>query len=313
MLSLPHHLEKVPEMKTLIPALLALALAAPTFAQTNTEILLPQFIQGINGTNNNRNPLAYALTISGLAPNSTYRFFNQVTTSGEVLTANGAGNVIFPNTSGNFTQSSSPSMATAGAYGEFTTDGSGSVTRWFITEPTGNATRFVPGTQLSMNIMLNNGAGGTAVTSRTRTANFITVRNFGTAAGDLSGLYPDANYPAYTPKNIVVAYDNVAGSGRPLAATYIEDDGLAAGSTYALYYRTLVDAQAGRFGLAVPNGTSVRRIEVRSLVDPNQILNSATRADGIWGAVDTSALNSSTTGTAFAPTSPTRVEEWLKH
>ncbi|GCD76645.1 hypothetical protein JCM31826_01270 [Thermaurantimonas aggregans] len=65
-----------------------------------TEVFLPQYIQGINGTNNNRVPFVYRVTIDGLTPNATYRYFNQVVTSSDGATTNGAGNVIFYSNTG---------------------------------------------------------------------------------------------------------------------------------------------------------------------------------------------------------------------
>ncbi|MBU1984064.1 hypothetical protein KJ815_06625, partial [bacterium] len=103
--------------------------------------MIPQYIQGRNGTNSQRIPCAYWVSISGLTANATYRYYNQVARSSDSETTNGAGNVIFAN-SGGFVRTSSPSLSSAGNYGEFTTDGIGSFGGWMITEPTGNA-RFV--------------------------------------------------------------------------------------------------------------------------------------------------------------------------
>ncbi|GAB1349442.1 hypothetical protein MASR1M107_16560 [Ignavibacteriales bacterium] len=48
---------------------------------------------------------------------------------------------------------SGPSMSTYGNYGEFVTDATGSYSGWFVNEPTGNATRFIPGKYVFLRIM----------------------------------------------------------------------------------------------------------------------------------------------------------------
>ena len=58
----------------------------------------------------------------------------------------GAGNVFFVNAIVDSPFVRTTSLLTEpGPYGTLTTDASGSYTGWFISEPTGNATRFTPG------------------------------------------------------------------------------------------------------------------------------------------------------------------------
>ena len=143
--------------KAWILPLLLLA-AGSLYAQSVTEVIFPQYMQGMNSTNNDRIPFVYRATLSGLTPGATYRYINQCVIASTSPTSNGAGNVIFPNSSGAFTRTSSPGLSSAGAYGEFTTDGSGSFTGWFISEPTSN-NNFTTGNQVFMRINLNNGRG----------------------------------------------------------------------------------------------------------------------------------------------------------
>lgn len=58
-----------------------------------TQILLPQYIQGLNGTNNNRTPYVFRVKIDNLLANATYRFINQIISSTDGPTTSGAGNV----------------------------------------------------------------------------------------------------------------------------------------------------------------------------------------------------------------------------
>ena len=274
--------------------LAAVALAAPVVlpaarAQTLTDVLVPRFIQGITGTNANRVPYAYRVTLGGLTPSATYRYTNQVVIATDAATSNGAGNVIFASPGG-FTRSSSPSLSSVGNYGEFTTDGAGGYTGWFVTEPSSNLTRFVPGIEVFFRIALNNGAGGTTVVTRLTTTSSATVVNFGTAATDGTAFYSDAEA---TPRNFVVLYDNVAGTGRPVAATFAEDDGSpnTAANSYAAFYAASVDGVAGAWGVLIPNTlpNGIRRIEQRTAggaLAGAGTAGAATDADGVWPGAD---------------------------
>ena len=48
---------------------------------TIVEIILPQYIQGLNGTNNQRLPWACRLKLENLVANSTYKYFGQFVVS----------------------------------------------------------------------------------------------------------------------------------------------------------------------------------------------------------------------------------------
>ncbi len=212
-------------------------------APTLTEVAMPQFIQGIasGSSNTKRLPFAYCVTISNLTANATYRYYNQAVVSGDSLTTAGAGNCILANASGNFTRTTSPGLSTAGSYGTFTTDANGSYTGWFVMEPTGN-TRFTAGNQVFMRILLNDGADGTVTATRLTTPAAATVLAFNTSGAN-TGTGIRGNSSA-TDKNFVLLYDNVAGTGRPLAGTIVESDGLAENSADLL--RPILQRLGGR-------------------------------------------------------------------
>ncbi len=251
-----------------------------------TEFLLPQYIQGLNGTNNNRLPYVYRATIDFLLPNTTYRYTNLVCTPAELLTpAIGAGIQIFYNASGNFVRNAAGiSLAVAGQYGEFTTDGSGSYTGWFITEPSTNV-RFTPGNQLHLRLLLNDGAGGSTVIYTLTSTNTAIVTNLGTAAADGTGIYGMTHTAN---RDLVFLYDNVGGTGRPLTSTFIESDGTTGGTTYPTFYQNNVDAIAKAWGTFIPNtlANGVRRIQY--LNGGGNKVYAFTSTDGAWpGAIST--------------------------
>lgn len=257
----------------------------PSAIPALTEIILPQYIQGTGttGANNNRVPFVFRVKLDNLLPSSTYRYINQVVSSSDGPTTNGAGNIIYVNSDNSFTRTSSPGFTTAGGYGEFTTDASGSYTGWFITEPSGNA-RFVVGGNIFMRIRLNDGAGGTTAVTYLTTPNPVKVINFSTQNSDTAGtaIYGKS---FSSPKDFVFLYDNVAGTGRPVTSTLVENDGidLSTVTSIASFYRNKVDNKNGYWGTIIPNqlANGIRRIERRALSNGN-LLFSNTDADGVW-------------------------------
>jgi len=250
---------------------------------TLTEVILPQFMQGqTTSSNPNRLPFAYRVTIDGLKPNSTYRYYNSVVTATDGTTSNGAGNAIYAN-QGGFVRSNSTGLSTAGSYGEFLTSPSGSYSGWFITEPTANAARFTPGTNVFPRIIMNNGSGGTAVALRLTTANSVKVLSLGNTATDGTGL---RGLSSAAGQNFVFCFDNVEGTGRPLSGTFIESDGSdnSAANSYAAFYSTDVNGVEGAYGMIIPNAlaSGVRRLEGRDFATGELSGCASTDADGVW-------------------------------
>lgn len=252
-----------------------------------TAVLLPQFMQGVNGTNNSRLPFAFRATITNLKPNSVYRFINQAVTSGDGPTDSGAGNPIF-SSQNNFYRSTNPGFTTVGQYGSLTSDATGKFTGWFMIEPTGNV-RYTPGNTVFMRIRLNDGMDGVTA-SHYLTTDGVTVLNFGQTANEASGTGIRAISEA-GPKNFAFIYDNVNGFGRPLYGTSIETTGVdyATNTSYPAFYREEVAESNGSWGGIIPNlnPSGVRRIEERSLTTGN-IVQTKTSDDGFWGQANTS-------------------------
>lgn len=253
-----------------------------------TDVTLPLFIQGINGTNNSRVPFAYRATLTNLAAETTYRFYNKIVIEGDAPDYNGAGNCIFVAEDGTFSRTTSTSLDIPGEYGELTTTAEGTFTGWFITEPSGNA-RFTPGNQIYMRISLNDGNEGTTETYRLTSVDFATVLQFGTEADATHGT-AIMGVSEDTPKDFVYLYDNTTGTGRPLYGTHIETSEVdfANITSYAPFYITDVAAEDGSWGGIVPNmnDAGVQRVEVRSLAD-GSIVNSYSVASGVWIVTDT--------------------------
>jgi len=251
------------------------------------EVLMPLYIQGKTEPNNERVPFAYRLELINLSPNTTYKYINQVVLTTDSPTFTGAANSIFVNSDNTFTRTNNATFSIPGNHGEFTTNGSGSYTGWFITEPTGND-RFAAGSQLLIRLRLNDGNNGTTAVTFITTSSPITVLSYGTTSSSNRGTAVRAETDL-TPKNFVFLYDNTSGNGRPLFGTIIEASGADyAANSWAPFYRQQVVGKNGAWGGILPNvnASGLKLFEERSLADGSFVSNKIS-ADGKWGATNT--------------------------
>ncbi|KAB1154938.1 T9SS type A sorting domain-containing protein [Flavobacterium luteum] len=266
-----------------------------------TEVVIPQYMH--SGGTNARVPSAYCVTLSGLTANATYRYNNQAISSTDSATTAGAGNIIFTGAtqSANFVETGAPTLNTASTYGTFIADTSGNYTGWFITEPTTNA-RFNAGAQVFFRIRLNDGNNGTFVDRIATTTSSSTVLTMSTTAGGTNATAIRGTSSANA-KDFVCLYDNTAGSGRPLSATFIEDDGNASVANFATFITSAVNGVAGAWGAVIPNAlpNGLRRIETRSFTT-GSVICSATDADGSWptGPINTVSPTGGSTAIVIA-------------
>ena len=219
--------------------------------EPNITAAMPLYIQGNSGTNTDRVPVAIQVTLFNLEPNTTYRYTNQFVDGNDGPETAGAGNVIYVNNEG-FNRTTSPSLATDGGYGEFTTSANGSQILWFMNEPTAN-TRFTPGNHVYLRIRLNDGQDGTEVAHTFTTTDYATVLNFGTENDEFSGsaFYVKSDE---APMSFAMLMSH-ANDYRPLYSTSIETTGVDYGNInqYADFYKELVAGKDGWFGGILPN------------------------------------------------------------
>jgi PKD repeat protein len=266
-----------------------------------TAVLIPEFIMG-NNPGNNRLPFAYRATISNLIPNATYKFTNQSVIADDGPTTAGAGNAIYVTASGSFIRSTGTSFTNPDQHHEFVTDANGSFTAWFVTEPTGNA-RFTPGNDVFMRVRLNDGDGGTSPMHYLTIAESVSVIGMGNDNDPLQGSGVYGKHFSQG-KNFAVLYNNADGNGRPLSATFIEDDGSSGGTSYPGFYQDEVDGQEGSWGAIVPNQLpqGLRRVEVRDRISGSLVEGTVTTPDGLWPyGSNTVNPTSGTTGMLITP------------
>lgn len=237
-------------------------------AQSVSAVIAPQYIQGagtLNISDDRKVPYASRMKVQGLAPLGTYRYYNSFIRDRDTNSAIvGSGIPIFAKDTGNFVRVTSPSLASSGRYGEFTTDSTGSYTGWFITEPN-QASVYFPGRNIYFRLILNNGAGGTT-TTHILTAKSSPVRtiNFGTDSTQGTGLRATPLNKGVA-KQFVFVYDGLLPQGRPIAGTFIESDGTdnTIANGYAPFYADSVNGVNKTFGTIVPNAlpNGIQRID----------------------------------------------------
>ena len=253
-----------------------------------SDAFMPYYIQGNNGSNNNRVPVATAVYIENLEPNTTYRYTNQFVDENDGPETAGAGNVIYTNAEG-FYRSTSPSLATESGYGEFTTDENGEGFAWFINEPTANA-RFTPGNHVYLRIRINDGHDGTTVAYTLTTEDYATVLNFGNEIDEYSGsaFYAKSEEAPMTFAMMFATDDD----WRPTYSTPIETTGIDYGSInqYADFYKEEVAGKNGWFGGILPNDNE-SGINVIWILDmESYVINEYYTEDGVW-APETQTAN----------------------
>jgi hypothetical protein len=297
------------KLSILLLMLSAGALMSQSLTQANfTSQLTPQYMASGTST---RLPVVFRAQVQSLQPNTTYRYFVQAGIYTDIGGTNsGAGNPMLISQNGStYTYTTGPSLSSAGSYETFTTDGTGKYTGWFGFVNTGNA-RFTAGNYIIPTITIDSINTGTTK-FRFALGDSIKVLQFAASAGATNGtgIYGISNGIA---KNIVVLYDNTGGTGRPLAMTYLEDEGTTVASTVT-YYTDSVNAKNGRWGTIVPNTNTngVRRIEQYSAATGTS-MNFNTDDDGIWpsSANTVNPLGGSTTPIRITITdAPLRLEQ----
>ena len=242
--------------------------------------VMPLYIQGNNGSNNNRVPMAAPVYFMNLDPNTTYRYTNQFVDSNDGPETAGAGNVIYANADG-FYRSTSPSLSSEGGYGEFTTNGDGTAFVWIMNEPTANA-RFTPGNQVYLRIRVNDGHDGTSVSHVFTSEDYATVLNFGTDNDAYQGtaFYAKSEEAPMTFAMMFASNDDL----RPIYATSIETTGVDYGNInqYANFYKEEVAGKDGWFGGILPNDNEDGINTIWIVNMESEIVNSYFTDNGQW-------------------------------
>lgn len=260
------------------------------------EVLVPQYLSGHaagSSTHATRLPYVWRVSLSSLAPSTTYKYYTAVRAASDAANYGGAGIPIETQAAGAFVRKTGPGLDANSS--TFTTDANGSYTGWFGLEPTADV-RYNDQAVVYPLVVLNGGDGLNIATQFLATTSPVTALYLSSAATGATGVRGSS---FGTASNLVLTYDNAAGSGRPLAGTWLESDGLASSTTtYPTFYTGNADGVAGAYGLLTPNAAAsgIRRVEQRALTDGSLVGCAATSATGTWaGGAATASPSGGTT------------------
>jgi hypothetical protein len=258
----------------------------PNLVQSNfSSVSTPLY--GSSGTST-RLPVMFYATVSGLSPNTTYRYYTQAAITTDLATAaTGAGNsILIDYTVGpvTYTYSSGPSVTTAGNYGKFTTNASGSFRGAFGFVNTGNA-RFTAGNVVYPSIALAEDVASPSIQYRYALNDGITILAFATTAGPNDGTFIKGASLA-TVGNVVGLWQSVDGNSivaaRPLSMTLVENPTFL-GAPWAASFVTGYDLTAGSWNTIIPNANvnGVRLVQQFN-ISTGAVIGCDADADGTW-------------------------------
>ncbi len=272
------------------------ATAQATVVQSGfISVLTPQYMVAAS-TANDRLPVMFQATVTGLTASTTYRYIVQGATSADFGGATtGAGNPLLVSSDGtSYTYVSNPplnTLSTAGTYETFTTDGSGNYTGWFGFLNTSNV-RFSVDSTIYPTIRIGDGATGSVLYQRALNVS-VKPLAFGTTAAATNGSFFQSVTSAI-PKNLVALFDNTSASGRPLFISPVENLNV----TPSTYYTgsnliTGYSQTNGAWNAIIPNvnANGVRAIEQLSVTTGSLVGCIATDADGVWPTGPVSTVN----------------------
>ena len=263
-----------------------------------TGIAVPQFMGSFTGGTQNRIPTMYFAKISGLAPNTVYKYYTQAAnTTDFATTATGAGGSLLidynttTTTPVTYTYVASGSF-TGSNYSLLTSDASGNFQGTFGFIHTTNS-RFTKGNNVYPTIVLVDDAGGsTSPRYRFALNQSITALEFATTADAVSGSFIQGNSSAVA-GNLVALWRSADGNlvaTRPLSMTVAEIAGSATGwigSNVIVNY----NYNAGAWNTIMPN-MNEDGIKLIQQINPlnGSVVGCNSDADGTWptGPVPTS-------------------------
>lgn len=274
-------------MKKILLSILTIGFFMSATSQVLTEICVPQYFSGRTAATagNARVPVMVLVQVSGLLPNQSYDVKTGIALTTEANTSFGAGNY--------WGGSSFGTLVWANAFVTDSLGNSGPI--WLYVQPTGNSTggRFLPGVVHNLRYGFSpNGitmpATPTLVGTKTMIALDLAATPLTSATTD-DGAYIFGTAGAASSGKYILAYDNVAGTGNPLAIYRVRSHAINQGSNNE--HPTMINDLlmgttnvAGTYALLIPiganNANGVRRLETRNV--DGSIDLTATDADGIW-------------------------------
>ena len=245
-----------------------------------SELIVPRYMKSLSTTL--RVPVWALVELSDLQPNTTYRYFAGGDTA-PTTTGIGAGITVFYDAlADSFYYNSLRSLTTPGQYSVLRTGPGQTRARvWLNLVPSTNV-RFTEGNSIYWLLVLGDSVGNQI----RRFSGTLPMRtlDFGSEPTRATGVY-DRN-SCLQPRQILCLYDDVEGSGRPVATAMVQNEGVQLPGGAPFY--AAVDSIPGGWATLIPNTlpNGIRRIEVRSFQD-GELIGYWTSPDGTWSGTST--------------------------
>ncbi len=235
-----------------------------------------------------RTPLFFQAKITGFAPNSKFRYFTSFIVISDTASSSslGAGANLFFKANGNMGYSAAPDFS-PGNHDTLTIDVGGEFTGWFGGLTT-NDIRFTAGKSVYPMIVMQLVDSLVQPIQKYYLRDSIHVLKYNASAGSNNGTAIYGNSFAGS-KNLVALYDDVLGNSiRPIAITYLENDGNTV-AKMPYFYSSKVNGVNGAWGTIIPNSLSkgIKRIEVKDPKSGFAFLYANKELDATWGADST--------------------------
>ncbi|MCP9750866.1 T9SS type A sorting domain-containing protein [Ferruginibacter sp. HRS2-29] len=244
-----------------------------------------------------RIPTVAVGTISGLAPNTTYRYYSTGASSADFGTSNSAGTLVLNDytvTTPSFYTASTGSLTTAGSYGKFTSDANGKFTGTFGYFASTN-NRFDSGANVFVTVTIGEDVTPFSVKYRFALDQSIKMLDWGTAPAEGSFIKGASLASA---NNVVALWNSIDGNivaARPLAMTLVEDNATTT-APVAPY-----DETAGSWNTVIPNDNPEGVRLIQQFTPTGVVVGCNSDADGTWpsGVSTSDPVNGSVTANAL--------------
>lgn len=286
-------------MKYIIQFIFLTCISIAGFSQSMEEIIFPQYTFSNSGdleTNiQEAMPYIFKAKLTGLAPNTTFKYLTRFIDPNSPVTSVTAGAAIIVQSDGQLTGGSASifNATSSYGYGTLTTDATGSYTGWFGTEAYLRQSL----NEYKVRIFLNNGSTGLTVAYRITSNLTVKIINYKVRPEDADAmpgtLLRSTPATGGTPKNFVILYDNAEGTGRPVSSAIIQDANLTRNRiAYFGMYKNDVDGKDHVWGAIIPNDlpNGIRRLEQYS-IQTGTLAGFNTSPDGLWDGPDGNMAN----------------------
>jgi len=245
--------------------------------------VVPQFVPSSGGTCGSSAfavPVFARVTLTGLLPNTTYRYVSGMAVDDNITSTGPGLNITYNGMTDVFAYSGGKNIATDGNYSTFSTGPSETSKAIWVNILISNNVVFQEGAILRWRITLGDHLG--RLIRHLQISQTSTALRLGSALNQGTGVVDE--HSQFAERNMVYLWDNTAGTGRPLVITIVQ--GLNTVSNFVETFYRNIENRPSAWAAFVPNNNAIRRIEERNRLT-NAIVYNVISANGVFDGVNT--------------------------